>query len=118
MGLKDALRLKSFDSSELDIRATKTKEEDCPYLEQVNENLYKIRNPVAANIQGGSGSAPTEQAINISPLRTISVAAGVQVVLRVLMRRVRRLFYTVMCICQLKMKIRLVKVVMLVINHR
>ncbi|KAM0061489.1 hypothetical protein Hdeb2414_s0004g00136731 [Helianthus debilis subsp. tardiflorus] len=35
MGLKEALRLKSFDSKELDIRATRTTKGDPPYLNLV-----------------------------------------------------------------------------------
>ncbi|MFS7955406.1 hypothetical protein Hanom_Chr07g00642231 [Helianthus anomalus] len=53
MGLKEALRLKSFDSKELDIRATKTPKGDPPYLSVVQENLYQIRKPEAPNNQGG-----------------------------------------------------------------
>ncbi|MFS8035102.1 hypothetical protein Hanom_Chr17g01589121 [Helianthus anomalus] len=76
MGLNDALRLKSFDSNELDIRATKTPKEDPSYLTIISENLYKIRDPIAAGDQGGSGSAPPKQAINVSLIRTVSVAAS------------------------------------------
>ncbi|MFS7937726.1 hypothetical protein Hanom_Chr05g00431081 [Helianthus anomalus] len=54
MGLKDALRLKSFDSTELDVRATKTPMGDPPYLSVVQENLYQIRDPIAPVDQGGS----------------------------------------------------------------
>ncbi|KAF5789911.1 hypothetical protein HanXRQr2_Chr09g0376831 [Helianthus annuus] len=53
MGLKEALRLKSFDSKELDIRATKTPKGDPPYLSIVHENLYQIREPEAPGNQGG-----------------------------------------------------------------
>ncbi|MFS7946123.1 hypothetical protein Hanom_Chr06g00532351 [Helianthus anomalus] len=58
MGLKEALRLKSFDSTELDVRATRTPKGDPPYLTVVKENLYPIREPVATTDQGGSSSAP------------------------------------------------------------
>ncbi|KAM0039847.1 hypothetical protein Hdeb2414_s0012g00386781 [Helianthus debilis subsp. tardiflorus] len=53
MGLKEALRLKSFDSTELDIRATRMPKGDPPYLTVVKENLYPIRDPVATTGQGG-----------------------------------------------------------------
>ncbi|MFS7983910.1 hypothetical protein Hanom_Chr11g00980231 [Helianthus anomalus] len=65
MGLKDALRLKSFDSTELDVGATKTPKGDPPYLNVVQENLYQIREPTApvdqggSADQGGSGSVPS-----------------------------------------------------------
>ncbi|MFS8027528.1 hypothetical protein Hanom_Chr16g01499721 [Helianthus anomalus] len=42
MGLKDALRLKSFDSTELDVRATKIPKGDLPYLSVVQENLFRL----------------------------------------------------------------------------
>ncbi|MFS7953342.1 hypothetical protein Hanom_Chr07g00617381 [Helianthus anomalus] len=45
MGLKEALRLKSFDSTKLDIRATRTPKGDPPYLTVVKENLCPIREP-------------------------------------------------------------------------
>ncbi|MFS7951740.1 hypothetical protein Hanom_Chr07g00598671 [Helianthus anomalus] len=35
MGLKEALRLKSFDSTEFDVRATRTPKGDPPYLSVV-----------------------------------------------------------------------------------
>ncbi|KAJ0625989.1 hypothetical protein HanHA89_Chr01g0007831 [Helianthus annuus] len=54
IGLKDALRLKSFDSTELDVRATKTPKGDLPHLIVVLENLYPIREPAAPVDQGGS----------------------------------------------------------------
>ncbi|KAF5756230.1 hypothetical protein HanXRQr2_Chr17g0812191 [Helianthus annuus] len=76
MGLKDALRLKYFDLKEFEIRATKTVEGDKPYLQQVNENLYQICDPVVAEGQGGSGSVPPEQPIDVSPLCSVSVMAG------------------------------------------
>ncbi|MFS7943298.1 hypothetical protein Hanom_Chr06g00498631 [Helianthus anomalus] len=75
MGLKDALGLKSFDTSEFEIRATKTVEGK-PYLQQVNDNLYLIRDPVVAEGQGGSGLVPLEQPVNVSPLRSISAIIG------------------------------------------
>ncbi|MFS7996613.1 hypothetical protein Hanom_Chr12g01131951 [Helianthus anomalus] len=59
MGLKDALRLKSIDSTELDVRATKTPKGDPPYLSVVQENLYPIRKPTVptgSNEVKGSGS--------------------------------------------------------------
>ncbi|KAJ0525374.1 hypothetical protein HanHA300_Chr09g0311291 [Helianthus annuus] len=59
MGLKEALRLKSFDSKELDVRATKTPKGETPYLQLVQQNLYPIRTPEAPGDQGGSGSVPT-----------------------------------------------------------
>ncbi|KAJ0600591.1 hypothetical protein HanIR_Chr03g0118851 [Helianthus annuus] len=59
MGLKEALRLKSFDSKELDVRATKTPKGETPYLQLVQQNLYPIRAPEAPGDQGGSGSVPT-----------------------------------------------------------
>ncbi|KAJ0575667.1 hypothetical protein HanIR_Chr05g0215381 [Helianthus annuus] len=58
MGLKESLRLKSFDSKELDVRATKTPKGDTPYLQLVQQNLYPIREPEAPGGQGASGSAP------------------------------------------------------------
>ncbi|MFS8017653.1 hypothetical protein Hanom_Chr15g01382981 [Helianthus anomalus] len=76
MGLKDALRLKSFDSGELDIRATKTPKGDPSYLSIVNENLYAIRDPVAAGGQGGSGSTPPVQVVNVSPICAVSAAGS------------------------------------------
>ncbi|KAF5796701.1 hypothetical protein HanRHA438_Chr08g0366951 [Helianthus annuus] len=54
MGLKYALRLKSLDSTKLDVRATKTPKGDPPYLSVVQENLYQIREPTAPVNQGGS----------------------------------------------------------------
>ncbi|MFS7983807.1 hypothetical protein Hanom_Chr11g00978911 [Helianthus anomalus] len=59
MGLKDVLRLKSFDSIELDIRATKTEKGDRPYLEQVNANLSQIQNPCCCWRSGWFGLSPT-----------------------------------------------------------
>ncbi|MFS8021774.1 hypothetical protein Hanom_Chr16g01431381 [Helianthus anomalus] len=60
MGLKEALRLKSFDSKELDIRATKTPKGDPPYLSGGSTG------------QGGSGSAPADAV----PIQEIVVAGG------------------------------------------
>ncbi|KAF5790058.1 hypothetical protein HanXRQr2_Chr09g0378561 [Helianthus annuus] len=54
MGLKEALRLKSFDSTELDIQATRTPKGEPPYLLVVKENLYSIREPAVTTGQGGS----------------------------------------------------------------
>ncbi|MFS7890003.1 hypothetical protein Hanom_Chr00s000006g01613671 [Helianthus anomalus] len=82
MGLKDALRLKSFDSTELDVRATKTPKGDPPYLSIVQENLYQIREPTApidqggSAGQGGSGSAPSIQMMNVAPAQTAAVVGG------------------------------------------
>ncbi|KAM0050345.1 hypothetical protein Hdeb2414_s0008g00296531 [Helianthus debilis subsp. tardiflorus] len=59
MGLKEALRLKSFDSKELDVRATKIPKGGTPYLQIVQQNLYPIRTPEAPGDLGGSGSVPT-----------------------------------------------------------
>ncbi|KAJ0910857.1 hypothetical protein HanRHA438_Chr06g0256881 [Helianthus annuus] len=82
MGLKDALRLKSFDSTELDVRATKTPKGDPPYLSIVQENLYQIREPVAPVDQGGlagqggSGSAPSTRTGNVAPARATAVVGS------------------------------------------
>ncbi|KAJ0725743.1 hypothetical protein HanPI659440_Chr12g0462311 [Helianthus annuus] len=79
MGLKDALRLKSFDSTELDVRATKTPKGDPPYLSVVQENLYPIREPTApvnqggSAGQGGSGSAPSIHTTNVTPAQAAAV---------------------------------------------
>ncbi|KAM0005750.1 hypothetical protein Hdeb2414_s0007g00243241 [Helianthus debilis subsp. tardiflorus] len=73
MGLKEALRLKSFDSTELDIRATRAPKGDPPYLTVVKENLHPIREHVATTGQGGSSSAPLA---NVVPVRAVSVASG------------------------------------------
>ncbi|KAJ0533365.1 hypothetical protein HanRHA438_Chr09g0389721 [Helianthus annuus] len=75
MGLKEALRLKSFDSKELDVRATKTPKGDPPYLTIVKENLYSIRELVAEAGQGGSASVPLEQTTNVSA-RTAPTGGG------------------------------------------
>ncbi|MFS7931111.1 hypothetical protein Hanom_Chr04g00352231 [Helianthus anomalus] len=75
MVLKEALRLKSFDSKELDIRATRTPKGDPPYLSLVQENLYQIREPEAPGNQGGSagqggsGSAPSTRVLNVAPVQ-------------------------------------------------
>ncbi|MFS7904524.1 hypothetical protein Hanom_Chr01g00037121 [Helianthus anomalus] len=74
MGLKNALRLKSFHSTELDIRATRTTKGDPPYLSIVNENLYAIKEPVVAAGQGGSIFALPVQVVNVSLIRAISAA--------------------------------------------
>ncbi|MFS7890008.1 hypothetical protein Hanom_Chr00s000006g01613721 [Helianthus anomalus] len=82
MGLKDALRLKSFDYTELDVRATKTPKGDPPYLSIVQENLYQIREPTApidqggSGGQGGSGSAPSIKTVNVAPAQTAAVVGG------------------------------------------
>ncbi|KAJ0668197.1 hypothetical protein HanPI659440_Chr17g0686341 [Helianthus annuus] len=75
MGLKEALRLKSFDSTELDIRATKTLKGDPPYLTVVKVNLYSIREPVATTGQGGSSLAPLAQAANVTSAQAASVVS-------------------------------------------
>ncbi|KAJ0771288.1 hypothetical protein HanPI659440_Chr07g0267321 [Helianthus annuus] len=76
MDLKEALRLKSFDSSELDIRATRTPKGDPPYLTVVKENLCPIREPAAVAGQGGSSSVPSAQVANVAPVQTPSVVGG------------------------------------------
>ncbi|MFS7939550.1 hypothetical protein Hanom_Chr05g00453091 [Helianthus anomalus] len=82
MGLKEALRLKSFDFPEFDIRATKTLKGNHPYLSVVQENLYQIREPTASinqggpSDQGGSGSAPVAQARNVVPAEAVVVTSG------------------------------------------
>ncbi|MFS7943972.1 hypothetical protein Hanom_Chr06g00506541 [Helianthus anomalus] len=82
MGLKEALRLKSFDSSEFDVQATRTPKGNPPYLNVVQENLYQIREPTAptnqeaASGQGGSGSAPVAQALNVVPTQAAVVTSG------------------------------------------
>ncbi|KAJ0470153.1 hypothetical protein HanIR_Chr14g0715701 [Helianthus annuus] len=81
-GLKEALRLKSFDSKELDVRATRTPKGDPPYLSIVQENLYSIREPeVSGNLggsagQGGSGSAPATQVLNVAPVQAAAVVGS------------------------------------------
>ncbi|KAM0002298.1 hypothetical protein Hdeb2414_s0334g00870521 [Helianthus debilis subsp. tardiflorus] len=84
MGLKEALRLKSFDSKELDIRATKTPEGDTPYLQFVHQNLYQIRAPDAPGgqggsvvqtdleAQGGSSSAPVGEGFHAAPIQAVA----------------------------------------------
>ncbi|KAJ0772155.1 hypothetical protein HanPI659440_Chr07g0277161 [Helianthus annuus] len=77
MGLKEALRLKSFDSKELDVRATKTPKGDTPYLQLVQQNLYPIRKPEAPGGQGGSGSAPIASPVaQIQAMVTADDAGG------------------------------------------
>ncbi|KAJ0500438.1 hypothetical protein HanHA300_Chr11g0389521 [Helianthus annuus] len=95
MGLKEALRLKSFDSKELDIRATKTPKGDLPFLSVVQENLYQIREPEAPGNQdgsagqGGSGSAPATRVLNVAPVQA-AVVAGSDKGKRALVRSARR----------------------------
>ncbi|KAF5805683.1 hypothetical protein HanXRQr2_Chr05g0212351 [Helianthus annuus] len=72
MGLKDALRLKSFKVPKFEIRVSKMKGGK-PYLEVVNEVLYQIRDPTPVDGQGGSGSNPPERIVNVSPIRSASV---------------------------------------------
>ncbi|KAJ0478355.1 hypothetical protein HanHA300_Chr13g0499221 [Helianthus annuus] len=71
-GLKEALRLKSFDSKELDIWATKTPKGDTPCLQLVQQNLYPIRDPEAPGGQGGSGSAPV--ALPVAQIQAVVTA--------------------------------------------
>ncbi|KAJ0626189.1 hypothetical protein HanPSC8_Chr01g0011211 [Helianthus annuus] len=81
-GLKEALRLKSFDSTELDVRATRTPKGDPPYLSVVQENLYPIRerttpiNQGGSAGQGGSGSVPSIRTVNVAPVQSVAVAGG------------------------------------------
>ncbi|KAM0029415.1 hypothetical protein Hdeb2414_s0018g00525431 [Helianthus debilis subsp. tardiflorus] len=82
MGLKEALRLKSFDSKELDIRATRTPKGYPPYLNLVKENLYQIREPEApdnqggSSGQGGSGSAPVIRTVDTVPAQAVVVVCS------------------------------------------
>ncbi|KAJ0480837.1 hypothetical protein HanIR_Chr13g0636131 [Helianthus annuus] len=77
MGLKEALRLKFFDSKELDVRATKTPKGDTPYLQLVQQNLYPIREPEAPGGQGASGSAPiVSPAVQAQAMVTADDAGG------------------------------------------
>ncbi|MFS7987140.1 hypothetical protein Hanom_Chr11g01018931 [Helianthus anomalus] len=62
MGLKEALRLKSFDSTELDVRATKTLKE-----------LTTPINQGGSTGQGGSGSVPSIRTSNVAPTQAIAV---------------------------------------------
>ncbi|KAF5756057.1 hypothetical protein HanXRQr2_Chr17g0810101 [Helianthus annuus] len=78
MGLKEALRLKSFDSTELDIRATKTPKGDPPYLTVVKVNLYSISEPVATTGQGCSSLAPLAQAANVTSAQAASVHLSIE----------------------------------------
>ncbi|MFS7924272.1 hypothetical protein Hanom_Chr03g00270661 [Helianthus anomalus] len=77
MGLKEALRLKSFEPKEFEIRATRTPKGDPPYLSIVQGNLYQIREPEAPDNQGGStgqggsGAAPAAQTADIVPVHTV-----------------------------------------------
>ncbi|MFS7985736.1 hypothetical protein Hanom_Chr11g01002121 [Helianthus anomalus] len=77
MGLKDALRLKSFDSTKLDVRATKTPKGDPPYLNVVQENLYPIREPTAPVGQGDSagqgGSDPSTRTVNPALIQATTI---------------------------------------------
>ncbi|KAJ0662721.1 hypothetical protein HanOQP8_Chr13g0471871 [Helianthus annuus] len=72
-GLKEALTLKSFDSTELDIRATRTPKGDPPYINVVKENLYAIREHVATTGQGGLSLALLA---NVIPVQVASVLSG------------------------------------------
>ncbi|MFS8031119.1 hypothetical protein Hanom_Chr17g01542001 [Helianthus anomalus] len=82
MGLKEALRLKSFDSTAFDVRATRLPKGDPPYLSVVQENLYQIREPTAlidqggSSGQGGSGSAPVAHVLNVVPTQAVVVTGG------------------------------------------
>ncbi|MFS7962231.1 hypothetical protein Hanom_Chr08g00724231 [Helianthus anomalus] len=53
----------SFDSTEFDVRATRTPKGDPPYLSVVQENLYSIREPTAPIIQGGSAGQSGSAAV-------------------------------------------------------
>ncbi|KAJ0785478.1 hypothetical protein HanOQP8_Chr02g0043631 [Helianthus annuus] len=81
MGLKEAVRLKSFDSKKLDVRATRTPKGDPPFLSVVQENLHPIREPEAPGNQGGSagqggsGSAPVARVLNVTPAQ-VAVVTG------------------------------------------
>ncbi|KAM0007571.1 hypothetical protein Hdeb2414_s0138g00810141 [Helianthus debilis subsp. tardiflorus] len=75
MGLREALRLKSFDSKELEIRATRTPKGDPPYLSVVNENLYQIREPEVRNDQEGPSSNPSAPTGNVAAGQ-ITLATG------------------------------------------
>ncbi|MFS7970921.1 hypothetical protein Hanom_Chr09g00826591 [Helianthus anomalus] len=81
MGLKEALRLKSFDSTEFDFRATRTPKGDPPCLSVVQENLYPIREPTTPINQGGlagqggSGSAPSIRTSNVVPVQATAVVS-------------------------------------------
>ncbi|KAJ0844786.1 hypothetical protein HanRHA438_Chr15g0706341 [Helianthus annuus] len=82
MGLREALRLKSFDSKELEIRATRTPKGDPPYLNVVKENLYQIRGPEVPNDQGGlagqggSGPNPSAQTANVAPAQIVAATGS------------------------------------------
>ncbi|KAJ0586754.1 hypothetical protein HanIR_Chr04g0155321 [Helianthus annuus] len=76
MGLREALRLKSFDSKELEIRATRMPKGDPPYLNVVNENLYQIREPEVPNDQGGLCHTPTNGG-NIGMRRSVKIARDI-----------------------------------------
>ncbi|KAJ0499672.1 hypothetical protein HanPSC8_Chr13g0592241 [Helianthus annuus] len=78
MGLKEALRLKSFDSKELDIRATKTPKGDPPYLSIVQGNLYQILEPEAPGNQRGSGSDPAAQTADVVPAQVVVVVDDIK----------------------------------------
>ncbi|MFS8025609.1 hypothetical protein Hanom_Chr16g01477121 [Helianthus anomalus] len=65
MGLKDALRLKSFNSTELDVRPTKTPKGDPPYL-----------SVGGSTGQGGLVLAPSAHAMNLSSVQVATVAGG------------------------------------------
>ncbi|KAJ0728138.1 hypothetical protein HanLR1_Chr07g0238181 [Helianthus annuus] len=74
--------LKSFDSKELDVRATRTPKGDPLYLSIVQENLYSIREPKAPGNQGGSagqggsGSAPVARVLNVAPAQAAVVTGS------------------------------------------
>ncbi|KAJ0472510.1 hypothetical protein HanHA89_Chr15g0607851 [Helianthus annuus] len=82
MGLKEALRLKSFEPKEFEIRATRTPKGDPPYLNIVQGILYQIREPEAPENQGGSagqggsGSAPMAQIADAVPVQAVAVVGG------------------------------------------
>ncbi|KAJ0529985.1 uncharacterized protein LOC118482783 [Helianthus annuus] len=82
MGLREALRLKSFDSKELEMRATRTSKGDPPYLNVVQENLYQIREPEVPNDQGSlagqgvSGPNPSAQTANVAPAQIVTATSS------------------------------------------
>ncbi|MFS7969737.1 hypothetical protein Hanom_Chr09g00812671 [Helianthus anomalus] len=113
MGLKDALRLKSFDYTEVDVQATKIPQGDPPYLSVVQENLYQIREPTApvnqggSAGQGGSGSALSMWTTNEAPAHTAAWLAVIKEREQFHMKQrgpVPRLFYMVRNTFLLKMR--------------
>ncbi|XP_035831618.1 uncharacterized protein LOC118480605 isoform X1 [Helianthus annuus] len=82
MGLREALRLKSFDSKELELRATRTPKSDHPYLTVVNDNLYQIREPEALddrgglNVQGSAGPNPSAPIGNVTAAQIVTATGS------------------------------------------